>query len=388
MGFATKREAQQARAKIVDQLATGRYKPDRKITLGQHLTSWLERRERDGMRPSTARMYRRYIEQDISPAIGSVKLADLRRHHVDTFVQQLRLDGRGVTTIRRIHATLSSSLSAAERLDLVDSNVAAKIALPAATRTRLRIWEPEQTAAFLDLATQHRLGVVFELAVFTGMRRGELAGLKWSDVNLARSELTVRQQRVQLGGTVVEGAIKTDSGQDRIVKLGPRAAGALIAWQFQQAEERAAWGEAWQDSGYVFTREDGTPVRPAWISQTFERIVTRSGLPHSPFHGLRHVHASIMLSNNVSLAIVSKRLGHSTIAITSDLYSHLLDDAHQAAAEAGEAALAPRADRNATAELQRTEWAPVAPRGRTGSTPRDSTREEHNGQNGATIRTK
>ena len=342
MGFGTKREAQQARAKVVDQLASGRYKPDRKMTLGRHLTSWLERRELDGMRASTARMYRRYIVQDITPAIGGVKLAELRRHHVDSFVQQLRHDGRGVTTIRRIHATLSSALSAAERLDLVDTNVAAKIALPTASRTRLRIWEPEQSRTFLDHATEHRLGALFELAVFTGLRRGELAGLRWDDVNLPRREITIRQQRVQLGGQVVEGAIKTDSGQDRLVKLGDQAAGALLAWQIHQDSERQAWGEAWQHTGYVFTREDGTPIRPANISRTFDTIVTRAGLPHASFHSLRHLHASLLLASGVPLAIVSKRLGHSTIAITSDLYSHLLSDAHQAAAEAGEAILPPR----------------------------------------------
>lgn len=346
MGFATKRDAQQARAKIVDQLATGRFKVDRKTTLGQHLTAWLERRERDGMRPSTARMYRRYIEQDISPAIGAIKVAELRRHHVDGFVQQLQADGRGVPTIHRIHATLSSALSAAERLDLVDSNVAAKIALPKAKHVRMIIWEPGQVTAFLDSIDQHRLSALFELAVFTGLRRGELAGLRWVDVDLPKRELTVRQQRVQLGGEVVVGAVKTNSGQDRRVALADGAVGAVIAWQMQQAAERRAWGEAWQDSGYVFTREDGSPLRPETISDVFKAAVTRAGLPPASFHSLRHVHASLMLASGVSLAIVSKRLGHSTITITSDLYSHLFADAHQAAAEAAEAVLPARAQRD------------------------------------------
>lgn len=346
MGFATKREAQQARAKVVDEIATGRFKGERKLTVGEYLPQWLARRERDGLRVSTVRMYRRYVEQDIVPALGNVKLADLRRHHVDRFIQALVADGRGATTVRRIHATLSSALGAAEKLDLVDMNPASKIALPAQNRQRITVWEPEQVREFLDIASEHRYGVIFEVAVFSGLRRGELAGLRWVDVDLTRRELVVRQQRVQAGRTVVEGAIKTSSGQDRRVSLNDAAVGALVAWRLKQDQERAAWAEAWNDTGYVFTRENGNPVRPAHISRVFDELVARSGLPSSTFHGLRHVNASLLLSAGVPLGVVSKRLGHSTIAITSDLYSHLLEDANRAAADAIEMMLPPKASRS------------------------------------------
>lgn len=345
MGFATKREAQQERAKVVDQIATGRWKGERKLTVAEYLPTWLDRREREGLRASTARMYRRYLELDIVPALGHVKLADLRRHHVDAHMQALIADGRGATTVRRIHATISSALSAAEKLDLVDFNAASKLALPSVRRERMKVWEPDQVRAFLDLATSHRYGVIFETAVFTGLRRGELAGLRWADVDLTRRELVVRQQRVQLGKAVIEGAIKTDSGQDRRVSLGDEAIGALVAWRLRQDQERAAWAEAWTDTGYVFTRENGEPVRPAHISRVFDDLVNASGLPDATFHSLRHVHASLLLSAGVPLGVVSKRLGHSTIAITSDLYSHLLEDANRAAAEAAESVLPPRASR-------------------------------------------
>jgi len=162
------------------------------------------------------------------------------------------------------------------------------------------------------------------------------------DVDLTRREFVVRQQRVQLGKVVVEGAVKTDSGQDRRVSLGDEAVGALVAWRLRQDLERSAWAEAWNDSGYVFTYENGEPVRPAKLSRVFDDLVSRSGLPDSKLHGLRHVHASLMLAAGVSLAIVSKRLGHSTIAVTSDLYSHLIGDANRAAADAAESMLPPR----------------------------------------------
>lgn len=342
MGFATKREAQQERARAVDQIASGAFRADRKLTLGEYLPTWLDRRVRDGLRPSTELMYRRYVEQDIIPAIGRIKLAELRRFHVDRFIQDLTAAGRGATTVRRIHATLSSALTAAERLSLVDSNAASKVALPSTGKKKLRIWEPETVRAFLDFAGRSRLSPVFEVAVFTGLRRGELAGLRWVDIDFTRRELVVRQQRVQVGGAVVEGAVKTGAGQDRRVSLGSEAVGSLMAWKLRQDEERELWGAAYVDSGQVFTYEDGRPLRPEFISRSFETLVAQSGLPRMSFHDLRHEHASLLLSGGVDIAVVSKRLGHSTISVTSDLYSHLLSDANRSAAEAVESVLPPK----------------------------------------------
>ncbi len=131
--------------------------------------------------------------------------------------------------------------------------------------------------------------------------------------------------------------MKTDSGQDRDVSLGSDAVASLITWRLRQDEDRHAWADAWQDGGWVFTYEDGRPLRPEYVSQTFDRLVDRSGLPKLRFHDLRHQHASLLLSGGVDIAIVSKRLGHANIAITSDLYSHLLAGANQQAADAGEA---------------------------------------------------
>lgn len=129
-------------------------------------------------------------------------------------------------TVRRVHALLSSALTAAQKLDLVEDNAASKVHLPAARAARKTPWEPQQVAAFLDAAATVRIGPLYELAVFSGLRRGELVGLKWADVDLARRELVVRQQRVQVGGRVVEGDAKTDSSQHRHVSLGDGAVGS------------------------------------------------------------------------------------------------------------------------------------------------------------------
>lgn len=157
--------------------------------------------------------------------------------------------GRGPTSVRRVHAVLSSALSAAERLDLVEFNAASRVTLPRIPAHRRQVWEPEQVRAFLDVADEHRLGPMYELTVFTGLRRGELAGLRWENVDLSRRQLRIRGQRVQFGSKVVEGPVKTDAGQDRVVALGGEATAALVAWRQRQADERRLWENQYVDEG-------------------------------------------------------------------------------------------------------------------------------------------
>ncbi|WP_434316388.1 tyrosine-type recombinase/integrase [Leifsonia sp. P73] len=332
-GFPTKAAAQKARAEKVTEVAGGRYKGHQTMTVGEYLTSWLERV--DGkLRPTTANMYRRYVEGDLVPALGRVRLAELRRAQVDKFVRDLEKGGRGATTIRRIHATLSSALTTAETLDLVDYNAASKVALPTVTKARISIWEPSLVNVFLAHAAEHRLGPLYELEVHSGLRRGEICGLRWADIDFEQRELHARVQLTQLHGQFIEGPIKTDAGQDRAVSLSEDAIGALMGWKLRQDIERDAWGADYIDSGRVFTYENGSQLRPDHVSRVFDTIVQKAELPHIRFHDLRHLHASLLIAAGVPLAVISKRLGHSTISITSDLYGHLLRDANRQAAEA------------------------------------------------------
>ncbi|WIB68066.1 site-specific integrase [Curtobacterium sp. MCBD17_035] len=335
--FTTKREAQQARAAKLTELSTGRYRVDRKLTVREYLEQWLRRRVDDGLRASTAYTYSAYVTNDIVPQVGALKLTDLRRHHIDALVRKLRDDGRGGVTVRRIYSTLRAALADAERLDLIASNPAANVTVPTPARKPMTMWEPQQAQQFLDGLTDERLGVLFEFALYTGMRRGEIVGLRWSDVDLPRAQVTVRQQRVQVGSRVEVGAVKTDAGQDRRVLLGANVVGSLIAWQVRQAQEAELLGSTYNPSGYVFTTALGEPLRPDYVTKRFDVLVTRAGLPRMRFHGLRHMHASLMLASGVDLGTVSKRLGHSTLAITSDLYGHLLDETNRRAAEAMDA---------------------------------------------------
>jgi integrase len=354
--YTTSGDAEEAMRDAEKQLR-GQVYDFKKTTAATYITEWLDAQEQHHeLKPSTLRMYKAYVANDIVPALGAkLLLRDLRRAHVAGLIKGLQDDGRGAVTIRRIHATLSSALTDAVQDGLLAENVAAGARLPKVEKKKIKVWEPAQAGAFLDFSAGyenvdshgrpngkigHRLAALFEVAILSGMRRGELCGLRWEDVDLPNRRLHVRVQLVQVGRVVVEGTIKSDAGQDRIVALSDRAVAALIAWQFQQQEERQNWAEAYKETGRVFTYEDGRQMRPGYVSKLFKGIVAKLGLPTMRLHDLRHLHASLMLASGQDLAIVSKSMGHSNSQITRDLYAHMVGDAARNAVE-GAASLLP-----------------------------------------------
>jgi integrase len=345
-GFATKRDAQQARNEVAAKLDKGTYRAPSKLTYAAFLDGWFKRRQTtgDGLKETTVDNYARYIVNDIKPtALGRLQLTEIRRHHVNAFVDDLIDAGRGATTIRRIAAVVQGSLKDAAQSDLIDSNPAAGIRLPKVEKKDFEPWSPAQVGRFLDAAAEHRLGPLFEVALFTGMRRGELLGLHWSDVNLEARTITVRNNRTQARQRIVEHSPKTSAGR-RIIDLSEQASAALLAWQITQETEAAEWGTAYERSGYVFTYENGEPLKPQYVTRLFDNIREHTGLPKMTFHGQRHESASLLLAAGTDIALVSKILGHSSIAITSDTYSHLIGSAAANAAQAAAALVPRRAD--------------------------------------------
>lgn len=345
-GFVSRAAAEQALAELVDQVSKGQIAHDDHQTVAAFLRAWLDSKTQQGLRPTTVRNYRLHLDAYLIPELGHLRLRDLRPGHVEAMLTALATPGRGsrpigATTIRRVHATLRSALATAKRHRLISYNPAVDVELPRTTRPQVQPWEPEELGAFLDYAATDRLGPIYELIAFTGLRRGEACGLRWSDVDLLRRRLTITQQHVQVGHQVVVGPIKTASGQGRIVDLDEHTVGTLLALRLRQEHERHQWGPAWTDTGLVFTREDGTAYHPERVTKAFRRLTLAAGLRPVRLHDLRHGQASLMLAAGVPLAVVSKRLGHSSIAITSDTYSHLLKGVGRAAADAA-AALVPR----------------------------------------------
>lgn len=357
--FDTKRAAQSALAKARTLHDQGEFVETSRVRFAEWLDEWLDAREQRGdIKRTTLDNYRRYVDADIKPsALGRLRLTEIKRPDVRRFVDGLNAAGRGATTVRRIVAVVQGALTAALRDDIIASNPARGVRLPTVETHEFEPWSPVQVGAFLDHAATHRLGALFEVAVMTGLRRAELLGLRWSDVDLARRELTVRSTRVQARSAVVENSPKTSAGR-RVVQLDDAAVGALVAWQIAQSSERDAWDAAWAGTPYVFTYENGEPLRPQYVTRLFDALRRDVGLPEMTLHGLRHMHASLLLASGADIALVSRRLGHSSISVTSDIYTYLISDAARRAAESA-SALVPRASaqrvHNERSEAETTE---------------------------------
>lgn len=366
--FTTLAEAKTWRDEIVNRHRNGQV-GNLKLTVGDYLTTWLATKEANGLKPSTVKGYREHIEVHLTPGIGTIKLTDLRPSHLNALYAKLRKERKiSAATVVRINATLKSALTSAERSGEVSRNVAKLIEPPkdAATTTassdvdselaeemgsELQIWTPKEYGAFLTAATDELLLPLFSLAAITGLRRGELVALRWQDVDLDGRFLIVRKNAVVVGKLgVIVGTPKTKASRNRRVDLDPTTVALLRMCKKSEARNRLAAGSAWAESGRVFTDEFGAMFHPQRVSRTFDRITRRAYmpgrieglLPISPdisididrtpirvvrFHDLRHFAASVMIAAGIGLEIVSKILGHSSIAITSRLYSHLLPDA-------------------------------------------------------------
>ncbi len=349
-GFSTKKEAEKAAEKITGRASNGQVVDD-KQTVAEWLNTWLASKR--NLRATTARSYTAHIENWLVPQLGHFALEKLRP--ADIHAAYLAIEaakppkGRrkvGPATVRRIHATLRAALSTAVKQQRLPYNPALHVELPEARRPKVQPWEAEELGRFLDEISADRLSALYELAAMSGLRRGELCGLRWSDCDLDRRVITVRQQLVQLGHATQFGRPKTASGEDRKVDLDAGTVGVLLAHQLQQQAERATWGDAYVDQDLVFAKENGEPLHPEYATRHFQYLARKAGLRQVRLHDLRHGSASLQLAAGIPIAVVSKRLGHSSIAITSDTYSHLLDGVGSAAAEAA-AALVPRTARRA-----------------------------------------
>jgi integrase len=226
-------------------------------------------------------------------------------------------------TIRNTHTVLRKALADAERLELVIRNAAAAARPPAVDHIDRVTWSSEELGEFLESVRDDRLYPVFVVLATTGMRRGEVLGLRWRDVDFDAGDLAIANTRTPVKSEIVTGPPKTARSR-RQVFLDEWTLDVLRAQRRSQAADRLAAGPAWNaDEDYVFTDEVGVPVNPNSVSKRFDTIVRKSDLPRIRLHDLRHTYATVALKAGVHPKIVSERLGHATVGITLDLYSHV-----------------------------------------------------------------
>ena len=338
-GFATKASAQARLTELLAARATGAYVPPSKNTVAAFMAQWLDAR-RSQLRPSTMHGYTKIVRAYIVPKLGAVELQALTPPRINAFYQWLlehgRRDGKGGLSgrsIGHVHRVLHRAMRDAVRWRALSSNPVDLADPPKAQPTTMKTWTPAELRAFLDAMAHDRLIGLWTLAATTGARRGELLGLRWQDVDLDRGRVSIVQTLNDVDNKLVIGEPKTARSK-RTISLDATTVEALRAHRRNQQGEIMAFGRAdWPAHGLTFTTEIGEPIRPAWLTRAFQQRVKSAGVPKIRLHDLRHTCASIMLAAGVPAKMASERLGHSSIAITLDTYSHVLLPMEQDAAD-------------------------------------------------------
>jgi len=271
--------------------------------------------------------------------LGEVKLQGLTPVQLNLFYAHLLESGRrrggGLSpkTVRNIHVMLHRALKDAVRWGYLPRNVAVAVDPPVGRSAERHVWTPDQLGAFLEHVRADRLYALWLLVATTGMRRGELAGLRWVDINFANARVSPQRPRVVVDHAVEVSEPKTAKGW-RALALDPATLAVLREHQTRQAEEKAVIGAGYRHSGLVFTWPDGSPIHPDLMTRWFEQHSRAAGLPRIRLHDVRHSYASAALAAGVPAKVISERLGHATVGFTLDTYSHVLPGLDAAAAQA------------------------------------------------------
>jgi integrase len=332
----SREDAEKLAARLAAEM-NGRNDKVRSLTFGAYLTSnWLPGKKLS-LAQSTWDGYRRKIDRHILPEIGHLQIRRLRAHHLEALYDRMLhpTDGRrrlAPKTVLEVHLIVRGALDDAVTRGLVNRNVALVAHAPklrSIPKVEPQAWNAHQLQAFLQAAAGHRLFPAFWLLAATGMRRSELLGLRWGDMDFEKARVSVNRGLVAVAYELHESRGKTPNSR-RAIDLDPTTIKVPKAWRNWQKAEQEAAGVEFED--WVFTNPDGKPVHPHSISQTFERIAARVGVPKVRLHDVRHTHGTLLIKAGVPVKVVSERLGHGNPAFTIDTYQHVLPEMQAEAA--------------------------------------------------------
>lgn len=340
----TMRQAQAERTRLLHNIQTGLYIEPSKENIAAFLERWLQHIQ-GRVAKKTFERYSQIAKMHLTDAFGTIQLAKLSAADISAAYDRwqgtgARARGKGglsPQTIIHHHRVLRQALGQALKWGLVLRNVADAVEPPRRVRPEIRTLSEAEAAVLLGAAEGTRLVAPIYVLLTSGVRRGELLALRWSDLDTNSAMLSVRRS-VELTGSGV-GFKLPKSGQSRAITLAKGTLEALRKHRIAQNADRLMWGSAYKSLDLIFAREDGSVWNPDALSKAFEDLVKRTNIGHVRLHDLRHSCASLMLKSGVHAKVVSERLGHSTISITLDLYSHVLPGLQEAAADKLDAAL-------------------------------------------------
>jgi integrase len=335
----TRKEAADKLARALVQRGKGLAFDAANLTLSEYLQQWLESSVKGSVKPVTFEAYERTVRLHVVPALGRVRLAKLSPSHLQALYREKLDAGLKPSSVRLMHAVISRALRQAHRWRLVAENAAAATDPPKPTPEEMRPLDAEQVKVLLSAARGHRLEALFVLAVTAGLRIGELLGLRWEDVNLEHG--TLRVQRTLSGAKGGPRFTPPKSGKGRQIRLTAQAVEALKRHRAAQSAERLKMGSDWHDEGLVFCTATGAPLRRGTVDRdSFKPLLETAGLPKGTrLHDLRHTCATLLLGKGVHPKLVQELLGHSSVAMTLDRYSHVMPGMGDRTAAAMESAL-------------------------------------------------
>jgi integrase len=302
------------------------------LTLGKYLERWLVDSVRGSVRVKTYEGYETAVRVHVAPAMGRIKLRNVTPTHLRGLYREKLDAGLSTRTVQYLHVTLRQALGQAVKDGLVPRNVADVVNAPRVVTRQMQPLTSEQAKAFVEAAKGDRHEALYVLAVTTGIRRGELLGLKWEDLELDAGVLRVKRALAPDARTFAEP--KTAKSR-RSVRLTSGAVRALQWHRERQSQAGQRLNSLWQEHGLVFPSMVGTPLNPEnLVKRSFKPLLEHVGLPPIRFHDLRHTCATLLLSKSVNPKIVQEMLGHANISVTLDIYSHVLPDMQEEAAAA------------------------------------------------------
>ncbi len=326
----TRKQAEAELAKRLNELAQGRYIARSMETFESYAHHWLTNIAPAKSGPSSLAQYETMMRTHILPQLGPIELQKLDANAIDQFYTLCRKHGLAPVTVGNLHSVLKRILKSAVKAGKLASSPMERIQTePNARPDEVEVLDEEQLARLLDHLKGHWLYLPTLLVVHTGLRRGEVCGLRWKDLNVSVGELRVAQAIGRVGNKIGVTTLKTKRSR-RSLKLPPNLLNELV----QHKKERAAFTlKLPGKDDLICTMPDGKPLHPVVLSHTFAQKVREAGLPPTKFHGLRHFHISYLLKNGVPVHVVSVRAGHANASVTLNTYAHLMGEEDQRAAE-------------------------------------------------------
>ena len=329
--FKTQSEARHYLRTMQSQIQDGLTLAGARTTLIEYLEQWLGT-IRESVRPRTLDQYTQIVRGHIASRLGNIKLKDMRPDQIQAFYNEKLDGGTSARTVLLIHAVLHRALVHALKLGLIGRNPVDAVTRPKVKRKEMRVFTDDQARAFLSAAKQTRHACLFQIALHTGMRQGELLGLMWKDIDWITWQIHVqRQLQRNPNGSLVFSEPKTAAGRRTIV-ISPTMIDSLRKHLEEQEEYKKVLGKKWEENDLIFPSKLGTPLHQANMFREYKELLKETGLPLLRFHDLRHTSATLLLTQGVHPKIVQERLGHSNIAMTMDIYSHVLPSMQEDAA--------------------------------------------------------